>query len=155
VRVGKDLSAPERISPAGERDWSDLMAAAQDGDTAAYRRLLEEVTPYIRSLARRRYHGANDIEEAVQDVLLTIHAIRHTYDPRRPFGPWLVAIAQRRIVDRLRRESRRRARETTLDAVHETFAVPGANLPEAAIDERTLRAAVKRLPRGQRHAIEL
>jgi len=28
-------------------------------------------------------------EDAVQDVLLAIHEKRHTYDPARPFGPWL------------------------------------------------------------------
>jgi RNA polymerase sigma-70 factor, ECF subfamily len=148
VLVGKD-------SAASEPDWSDLMAAAQDGDSAAYRRLLEEVTPYIRSLARRRHRDAGDVEEAVQDVLLTVHAIRHTYDPKRPFGPWLVAIAKRRIVDRLRRESRRRARETTLEAARETFAMPAANLPEETMDGRALRAAVERLPPGQRQAIKL
>jgi RNA polymerase sigma-70 factor, ECF subfamily len=148
VLVGKD-------SAAREPEWSDLMAAAQDGDSAAYRRLLEEVTPYIRSLARRRHRDAGDVEEAVQDVLLTVHAIRHTYDPKRPFGPWLVAIAKRRIVDRLRRESRRRARETTLEAARETFAMPAANLSEETMDARALRAAVERLPPGQRQAIKL
>ena len=34
----------------------------------------------------------------MQDALLTIHAIRHTYDPARPFGPWLAAVAKRRFM---------------------------------------------------------
>jgi len=85
------------------RDWSGLMVCAQDGDRRAYRALLEDVTPYLRALAARCFKAPGDIEDAVQDVLLTVHAVRHTYDSGRPFGPWLVAIANRRIIDRLRR----------------------------------------------------
>jgi len=140
---------------AYELDWSIYMARAQDGDREAYRRLLEEITPYLRSLATRRVPNRSDVEDAVQDALVTIHAVRHTYDPARPFGPWLVAIANRRIVDGLRRRGRTAARETPLDAEHETFAAPEANYPEAASDARALREAVERLPPGQREAIRL
>ena len=48
--------------------------------------------------------------------------------PSRPFGPWLVAIANRRIIDRLRRETRVKAREIALSAEHETFPEPQTNL---------------------------
>src|SRR5215470_12694964 len=126
-------------SSACEQDWSTLMARAQGGDRDAYRRLLEEITPYLRSLASKRHRLPSDVEDAVQDVLLTVHAIRHTYDPSRPFGPWLVAIARRRIIDRLRRASRLRARETVLGAGHETFPAPQPNLLEATSDGRMLR----------------
>jgi RNA polymerase sigma-70 factor (ECF subfamily) len=71
---------------AGERDWSQLMARAQDGDRAAYRTLLEDITPYLRALATRCFRDTGDIEDAVQDVLLTVHAVRHAYDPGRPFA---------------------------------------------------------------------
>lgn len=135
-------------------DWSILMARAQDGDTAAYRRLLEEITPYLRSLAARRHRDLNDIEDAVQDILLTIHSIRQTYDPSRPFGPWLVAIANRRLVDRLRRQGRTRARETELTSDHETFAGPPANLEEGA-DRHELERAIDNLPPVQRQAVHL
>ena len=145
-----------QLQPAArDVDWSILMARAQDGDRDAYRRLLEEITPYLRSLATRRHQNPSDVEDAVQEVLLTVHAIRHTYDPTRPFGPWLVAIANRRIVDRLRRQTRARSRETALRAEHETFPAPQANLPEATSDARALRKAVESLPPGQRQAVQL
>jgi len=148
---------PDGLSPMGGRDldWSVYMARAQAGDKAAYRRLLEEIVPYLRSLAVRNLQNRGDIEDVVQDVLLTVHAIRHTYDPARPFGPWLVAIANRRIVDRLRRQGRCQARETPLEAEHETFAAPETNLQEAESDSRVLREAIDRLPPGQRAAIRL
>ncbi len=140
---------------ARDLDWSILMARAQGGDREAYRRLLEEITPYLRALAARRHHDPSDVEDAVQDVLLTVHAIRHTYDPTRPFGPWLVAIANRRIIDRLRRQGRARSRETALMAEHETFPAPQANLHEEASDRRALHGAIESLPPGQRVAIRL
>ena len=135
-------------------DWSILMARAQAGDGAAYRRLLEEITPYLRSLAARCHRDPHDMEDAVQDILLTVHAIRVAYDPTRPFGPWLLTIANRRLVDRLRRQGRRRSRETALTAAHETFPDDGANIEETA-DYRRLEAAVESLPRRQKQAIRL
>src|SRR6266702_1549440 len=139
---------PER-SVARERDWSVYMARAQAGDRDAYRRLLEDVAPYLRSIAARHFRNSGDIEDAVQEVLLTVHAVRHTYDPARPFGPWLVAIANRRVVDALRRQGRSGAREVVLETGHETFAGPQANLAETASDGRALRDAIEQLPSGQ------
>jgi RNA polymerase sigma-70 factor (ECF subfamily) len=148
------------ITPAGaeptirDTDWAILMAHAQDGDKAAYQRLLQEITPYLRSLAARRHRDPSDIEDAVQDILLTVHSIRQTYDPTRPFGPWLVTIANRRFIDRLRRQGRKRDRETPLMPEHETFSEPQANLDERP-DRHELEKAIGELPPMQRRAIEL
>jgi RNA polymerase sigma-70 factor (ECF subfamily) len=131
------------------------MARAQEGDREAYLRLLEAVVPYLRKLACRQLRTAEDIEDAVQDTLLTIHAIRQTYDPQRPFGPWLVAIARRRIIDRARRRAAWSAREIPLEPKHETLSVVQANFHERAWECRRLRQAVESLPRAQRQAITL
>lgn len=142
-------------APDRALDWSIFMARAQGGDREAYRRLLEEIVPYIRSIAVRYIRDRADIEDAVQDCLTTIHAVRHTYDPLRPFGPWLVAIARRRIIDGLRRRGRMATHETSLDEEHETFAAPETNFHEAASDSRALREALEQLPPGQREAVRL
>lgn len=131
------------------------MARAQEGDSEAYRHLLEQITPYLRVLAIRRIGNRSDAEDAVQDILLTIHTVRHTYDPTRPFVPWLVAIASRRIIDGLRRRGRHHAHEAPLDQEYETLSVPEANLQEEPTDANMLRAAVSRLPAGQRDAIQM
>jgi len=131
------------------------MARAQDGDREAYSRLLDEVAPYIRSLAGRQLRSAEDIEDATQDALLTLHAIRHTYDPRRPFGPWLVAIASRRITDRVRRRAFLLVREVPLGPEHETLPAVQANFYERVWERRRLRQAVEGLPRTQLQAISL
>ena len=139
------------------RDWSGLMARAQDGDRQAYRALLEDMTPYLRTLAMRCFKEPCDAEDAVQDVLLTVHAVRHTYDPGRPFGPWLVAIANRRIIDRLRRHIRARSREIELSPEHETFAPDATNFhfERPSADAAALHAAIATLAPDQRLAINL
>jgi RNA polymerase sigma-70 factor (ECF subfamily) len=148
-------ASDEARHASGGADWSKLMAQAQDGDRVAYRKLLEGMTPYLRSLARRCFKESADVEDAVQDVLLTVHMLRHAYDPTRPFGPWLAAIASRRIIDRLRRDTRRRAREMALSTSHETFADPATNIHRDILIEAALGHAIERLPPDQRQSITM
>lgn len=93
----------------GENDeerWSRWMARAQAGDREAYRSLLTELAVAIEGFVRLRLGAALFVEDCVQESLLSIHRAYASYDPRRPFRPWLFAIVRRRIVDCLRRESR-------------------------------------------------
>ena len=141
---------------ASEPDWARLMAAAQDGDRAAYDRLLCQVLPFIRALAGRQHRAPDRIEDVVQDVLLTIHRVRHTYDPSRSFEAWLAAIARRRSIDLLRRQGRIGAVETSDAGAYETFADPDANKEKEGSDAAAaLGRAMRGLPPGQREALEL
>lgn len=146
-------AAPTRAD--GSPDWSMLMACAQIGDRAAYRRLLDSVTPYLRRFAARHGVHADAVDDVVQEILISLHQMRRTYSPERPFGPWLVAIASRRTVDALRRQGRALSRETPLDSDHETLSGDGANLMEEAADAQVLRALLAQLPPGQRDAVRL
>jgi RNA polymerase sigma factor (sigma-70 family) len=163
---GSETGNPESSTPThqadplanradGKLDWSIAMTRAQTGDQEAYRRLLRDITPYLRALAARHIRNADDIEDTVQDVLLTVHSVRDTYDPSRPFGPWLVAIANRRIVDGLRRRGRVCSHESSAENELETFAADEANLQEGAVDARLVREAIAQLPVGQRDAMRM
>ncbi len=147
--------APATRRADGKLDWSAMMASAQMGDAQTYRRLLQDITPYLRALAARHIRNADDIEDTVQDVLLTVHAVRNTYDPSRPFGPWLVAIANRRIVDGLRRRGRVGSHESSMENQLETFAADEANLEEETVNARLVREAIEQLPVGQRDAMRM
>ncbi len=137
-------------------DLGILMAGAQSGDKIAYARLLGLITPYLRGLARRTFRNPDEAEDAVQDILLTVHIIRDTYDPTRPFRPWLVAVARRRIIDRLRKTSRRAGREIPLDLDHHhAIAAEADGPPEFDADPKALHRAIQALPPGQRQAVEL
>ena len=134
-------------------DWSLLMGRAQEGDGAAYKQLLEDVTPYLRALAARRVPAQSDVEDVVQDILLTVHSIRATYDPALPFGPWLKAIAMRRIIDRLRYQYRRNAREREIFDDEDFSAEENANVH--SMDHEGLRDAVRHLSPSERQAIHM
>jgi RNA polymerase sigma factor (sigma-70 family) len=91
-------------APAAGTDhcaWDALMAAAQSGNASAYHRLLSEVAIWLRRYYARRLPPAM-IDDAIQDALIALHKKRHTYDPRRPFGAWLAAIARYKWIDALR-----------------------------------------------------
>jgi RNA polymerase sigma factor (sigma-70 family) len=141
---------------ARDREWSGLMAAAQGGDRAAYERLLRDILPFLRALVGRQQRTPDRVEDVVQDVLLTVHRVRHTYDPARPFAHWLAAIARRRSIDALRRRGRTEAAEVLDTQAYETFADPRAKAEVEARDRAAiLGPAIASLPRGQREAVEL
>lgn len=153
--VGKAAAIADR--DARDLRWSQMMAAAQAGDTRAYEVLLRECLPLLRAVCRARLRDANEAEDAVQDTLLTIHRARDSYNAARPFRPWLVAIAERRALDRVRARGRRVRREMPADAAGEIASgEPGA---EAGLDARraaaNLRQAIGDLPPAQRAALGL
>jgi len=90
-----------------EAEWAALMRAGLQGDEAAYRKLLEQLAPALRGLARRRLAGTADSEDVAQEVLLAIHLKRHTWKTDQPFKPWLNAIARHKLIDVMRRRGRR------------------------------------------------
>jgi len=132
------------------------MAAAQAGDRRAYEKLLADSVALIRAAARRRGVAFDHLDDVVQETLLTVHRVRHTYDPTRSYNAWLTAIASRRAIDALRSHGRRDRRE-----LHDELAVdnhPDVDDASAATESeqraRQLHDAIETLPPGQRQAIE-
>jgi RNA polymerase sigma factor (sigma-70 family) len=135
-----------------------LMQAAQAGDVSAYSRLLEEIAPRIRQIVRRRrrFLQAEDIEDLVQDILLSVHAVRATYDPQRPFMPWLAAITRNRLADGARRYVRSTAHEVHVENMSVTFGEEPANSTlDGCGDLQELKDAIATLPPIQRDAIQM
>ena len=156
--MSEDLPlAREDQHTISDEELSSLMCAVQQGDAAAYSRLLCEITRRVRRVVRqqRGFAGAAEVEDLVQDVLLSVHAVRASYDPERPFIPWLMAIVRNRLADGARRYARRAAREVQVDDIDVTFADVRTNTGESALSTEALQAAVQALPPGQRQAIEL
>ena len=87
------------------------MRAGIAGDAESYRRLLLQLTPVLRAVARRGLARAGmadtDAEDVVQETLLAIHLKRQSWDDDAPIGPWLRAIARHKMIDALRRRGRR------------------------------------------------
>jgi RNA polymerase sigma-70 factor (ECF subfamily) len=155
-------SAPALAAGEGEdgAQWGAWMAQAQQGDRAAYHALLSAVAPWLRAIARRYLRQEQDAEDMVQEILIVVHDIRHTYEPGRPFKPWLGTIATRRCIDSLRQRMRRKLHELADDdALVQAADDSLAGMPEASLEreqeDRHLRRAVRALPPRQREAVEL
>jgi len=136
---------------------SAWMAAAQAGDGAAYQALLRDCIPIIKSVARRRGVTADHVDDVVQDVLLTIHRARQTYDPRRSFTAWLCVIADRRAIDLLRRIRRQDLREVHAPLAFEGHADQAADPAQGlahADATSTVTRAIASLPARQREAVQ-
>lgn len=81
------------------------MLGGLDGDNDAHAALLHALVPLLHSFYRRRMRGAeDDVKDLVQETLISIHSRRASYDRKRPFTPWLYAIARYRLVDHYRRQ---------------------------------------------------
>ncbi|OFV91490.1 MAG: hypothetical protein A3G76_15640 [Acidobacteria bacterium RIFCSPLOWO2_12_FULL_65_11] len=134
-----------------------LMRAAQAGDAGAYVQLLQDVTARLRRIVgrQRQFLAAEDVEDLVQDILLSLHAARATYNPRRPFMPWLLAIVKNRLADGARRYARGPAREVHVEDLDVTFLAEMTNTVTEVGDPEALRQAIEALPAGQREAIEM
>lgn len=123
--------------PGRDDEWTGLMRSASEGDSVAYRRLLQAVTPVLRAAARRGLARAgqplDQSEDIVQDILLAVHLKRHTWDATAPFAPWLFTIARNKLIDALRRRGRRVF--VNIDDFAETMAGPvaGDSLPPGEV----------------------
>jgi RNA polymerase sigma factor (sigma-70 family) len=136
---------------------STLMRAAQAGDKVSYARLLEALSPILRRFIRRRrpFLQPTDIEDLLQDILLSLHSVRASYDPERPFTAWLFGLTKNRIADGARRYGRRKTNEASFIRESETFFHDPTNSEEEYGDADALKTAIQSLPRVQREAIEM
>jgi len=154
------LAPASEVVPGGDdgAQWGAWMCLAQQGDPQACHAGLVGIAPSLRSIAGRLLGKEQDVEDVLQEFLIVVHDIRHTYEPGRPFKPWLGTIATRRCIDQLRRRTRRLQHEIAEDGDLELASSPN-DTPEDQVaryeSDRVLHAAVNELPERQREAIRL
>ena len=78
------------------------MRQSLDGDQRAYADLLRETARFLRPYLSKRLSFGSEVEDLLQEILISIHKARHTYDGLRPYKPWVYAIAKFRLQDYLR-----------------------------------------------------
>ena len=129
------IPAKAEDNGSDEARWSALMQSAQHGNERDYQQLLTELSHVIDRYLRTRIGHHHFIEDCVQDTLVAIHKARHTYNPRRPFRPWLFAIVRHKAIDTLRRQ---RSQRDTVERYRQELAsdVPAAQ--EDPVDARAL-----------------
>jgi len=133
---------------ADDPPFARLMAATQDGDKAAGNVLLSEVGVWLERYFRRRL-PPHQIDDLVQEVLIAFYTKRGTYDPSRPFLPWLAAIARYRWVDHLRKVYKHDGKELMEDDAVED------SEEEVVLARVSLDRLFQQLPDKQSEVIEL
>jgi RNA polymerase sigma-70 factor (ECF subfamily) len=134
-------------------DEPELVARARAGDREAFGALVARYAGQARRVARAVLDDPDDADDAAQDGFLSALVKLGQFDPRRPFGPWLLRIVANAATDRRRRRKVRRA--DPLD--------PAARAPDPGPDADAvrnelgalLRAGLAELPERRRLAIVL
>jgi RNA polymerase sigma-70 factor, ECF subfamily len=145
-----------KINPVTGTDESELIARVAHGDERAFLELYDRHASRVHGLTLHILGDPMLAEEATQDTFLKLWSRARQYLVERgPFLPWMLTIARRVALDRLRLESRRPALSNSTDP-DETW----QNLPDldSNTDEarwRTLYFAVQNLHPDQRKVIEL
>ncbi len=140
-----------------DRELAYLLGRVARGDADSFAILYDRVAPAVFGLASRMLSDRGMAEEVVQEVLVETWRTASRFDASRgTVMTWVLTVAHRRTVDRIRRErafADRQERERVL-AVQQAQPDPGdgAVLGEA---RRALEQALDTLPRPQREALVL
>ena len=133
------------------RTWARLMEQIQEGDMEAYALLLSEISPLIFNYVRKRVFNPQQVEDVYQDVLLTFHKARHTYQINRPFSPWLFTVVRNAIWAAIHKRHKVTQKELQLEDLPET----AAKVLEDGGLEDDLQEALNSLPEANRRAVEM
>src|SRR2546426_11315498 len=148
-----DPQPPASVARISPQDEAALVARAVAGDRAAFGLLVERYAGVARRVARAVLGDPDDADDAAQDGLLSALVKLEQYDPRRPFGPWLLRIIANAATDRRRRRTVRR-----VDPLDPGL-VAGGVRPDRTAERRALaprlREALAELPERRRVAVVL
>ena len=141
------MAEPEALSLEGL-----LAERAKRGDSHAFAELVTRYQKPIRS-ACMRYLRSSDADDAAQETFVRAFTHIGDFDPQRPMLPWLVTIARRLCLDRLRKR-KHEADDTAVELAQSTE--PAAD--DAASNRQQLQrlqVAMAKLPEGSREALAL
>lgn len=143
-----------RLDSRKDRELSDLLLAAQEGNKDAYERFLREISLLLKAFLVKRMGDGEMAEDVLQDSLLAIHRVRHTYVPGRPVGPWLYAICGHRMTDFYRK--RRRVEKIEFPVSEEIEQVAAATVQDSGTEKGAqVRTLLEQLPEKQQNVIDL
>jgi len=150
-------SGPAWGSAATGTDLAALLKACALGDEAAFARLYDAVSSRVYGLVLRVVRDPAQSEEVAQEALLDVWRTSARFDPDRgsPVS-WILTIAHRKAVDRVRSAQASTDREDTYGSRNQERAFDQtAEAVERSLDAQRVRAALDTLTETQRGAVEL
>jgi RNA polymerase sigma-70 factor (ECF subfamily) len=151
--AGDDRAARtgRRASPG----LDDLLAAVARGDERAYDAVYDLTSGWVLGVARKVLRDPALAEEVMQDVMLEVWRLASRFDPARGSGTsWVMTLAHRRAVDRVRSERSHASRElraatAVIDYDDVTEAV------EASLEAERVQRCLSSLTSLQRECVSL
>ncbi len=152
-----DVSADPNAGQARAASQQDLLERVANGDQLAFGELYDQMSPRVFGLIKRLLRDHSQSEEVAQEVFLEIWQTATRFDPNKgAAATWILTMAHRRAVDRVRSSQSSRNRDTRIgirdyspdyDNVAETI--------EVRIEHERVEKAMSRLTELQRQAVSL
>jgi RNA polymerase sigma-70 factor (ECF subfamily) len=149
---------PAQGSPAERApspDLAVLLGQVARGDERAYEAVYDLTSGQVLGIVRRVLRDPAQSEEVMQEVLLDIWRTASRFDPKAGSpAAWVMTLAHRRAVDRVRSEQK--AAERELRAASASVAYDEvAEAVEASLDRERVRRCLTSLTDLQRESVTL
>jgi len=139
-----------------EIDDNQLVKRVAQGDEGAFLTLYDCYVGRVHALTLRILGDQMLAEEATQDTFLKLWSRAHIYLPERgPLLPWLLTIARRTALDRLRLEARRPTLSDSNDPTQALQTIPSDESVPQESRWRSMHFAVQTLSTEHRQLIDL
>ena len=133
--------------------FESLMKKSAAGDRHAYTTLLRNIATLLRPFLNNRLNAGSEVDDVLQEILLSVHKARHTYDGDRPFRPWVFAIANFRLQDFFRTHYADQLRQA-IDIAELEEILP-EDVTESDFNYESIRGEVDKLPAKQASILRL
>ena len=153
------LDEPDDLSEFRDEPTSkeELLARIASGDQAAFGELYDQFAPRVLGLIRRLLVDHAQSEEVAQEVFLEIWQMASRFDPSKGgASTWILTMAHRRAVDRIRSSQSSRDRDTKIGI--RDFAPEYDHVSESVevkIEHERVKEAMAQLTELQRQAVSL
>jgi RNA polymerase sigma-70 factor, ECF subfamily len=140
---------------SGKASLEAMLAEVAKGNEVAFRAVYDQAAPAVLGVARRVLRDPAQSEEVMQEVLLEVWRTAARFDPAAGSATaWIITLAHRRSVDRVRSEQR--AVERELRAASASVAYDEVSeAVEAALEQERVRRCLDGLTNLQRESVTL
>jgi len=155
VTSASDRPDPERPQPGAAADLAACLRLVARGDEDAFDAVYDQVAASVFGIVRRVVRDPAQSEEVTQDVLLEVWRNAAKFDSGRGSATaWVMTLAHRRAVDRVRSEQKSAQREIRFASTE----IPYDEVTEAAeanLDRERVRRCLTSLTDLQRESVTL
>jgi RNA polymerase sigma-70 factor, ECF subfamily len=147
---------PPPAAAAGDQDLDRLLLRVAAADQLAFDLIYRRLAPPAYGVIHRVLRDPARSEEVTQEVMLEVWRTASRFDPLRGrAATWVLTIAHRRAVDRVRSDAAASAREQKTAWADPAPADLVADVVEASLDRQRVRHCLDGLTEVQRQSITL